>query len=179
MKKTEVLPLQQEKSKKQKTKPKQNQNKILAFLLFRWSLSAGNIVVFTRYTMSTATAEDIMWSQSQRHEMVGWGWGWLDGTWGRVMGEFGGISSRRCEVFASFVPPPPCFLWTVAFFASVIRGYLLSHLRLLAVFLHVYPTHTHIVDCFGVERLLFWWAKGFFFWWWWWERLLETSHLCA
>ena len=108
------------------------------------------------HTMSTATAEDIMWSQ--RHEMVGW----LDGTWGRVMGEFGGISSRRCEVFASFVSPPPCFLWTVAFFASVIRGYLLSHLRLLAVFLHVYPTHTHIVDCFGVKRLLFWWAKGFF-----------------
>jgi hypothetical protein len=35
---------------------------------------------------------------------------WLDGTWGRVMEEFGGIWLRTCEAFASSVPLPPCFL---------------------------------------------------------------------
>ena len=101
--------------------------------------------------------------------------GWLDGTWSRVMAEFGEISSRRCEVFASFVPPPPpvfCELWH---FLLVWQEDICCHTCGYWLYFCMCTPHILLIVlvlkgcCFGGRKVFFWW----------WERLLETSHLCA
>jgi hypothetical protein len=112
-----------------------------------------------------------MWSQ--RHEMVGW----LDGTWGRVMGEFGGISSRRCEVFASFVPPPPLFFVNCGIFCKCDKRISVVTLAVIGcIFACVPHTYCWLFWCWKVvvlvgERFFFGGGRGCW-------RLRTYMHCC-